>query len=113
MANQWGPNPKILNTASTDTGYVLANDTKGGGTQYSTQIHRITMIKLEGDVATNEVTLQACTPDASVDNGAAFFSTVVAAGQLHLAFNFIPPLNVDGIYIKTLGGATKVYVYGE
>lgn len=113
MANRWGTNPKLIDTAGTDTTYDATHDTKNGGTQYSTQQHRITMIRLEGDVATNQVILQECTPDASVDNGADFFNHIVATGQLHRDFYFIPPLVVAGIYPKTLGGSTKVYIYGQ
>ncbi len=114
MANSWGTNPIILDTASTDATYDATHDahraTGTAGTQYTTGKVSVQAIKVVG-VNTDAVVLQSCTPDASVDNGDVIYTHALETGRLYNHETFPRDLTTNGIFIKTLSAGAKVYLY--
>ena len=117
MANSWGTNPIILDTASSETSYTTAKDAykTAGATDYHTGKFNIIGIKVEGANA-DSIILQSCkaSPVASVDNYTAFFEHTVETGNVTgNAVSFAKPFKVNGIFPKTISSGAKVYIYLE
>jgi len=112
MANSWGTNPIILDTAADDTTYAVGNDVikTAGATEYSSGQYDIESISIQG-ADTQQVTLQHCTPDASVDNGAIFFDEVLATATGLYRPRYLGNFTAKGIYPKTITSGAKVYIY--
>ena len=119
MANVWGANPLILDTAANDTSYDKTHDVIDGemtgdplawvaGTEYSSMTYKIKKIIVNGDAA-DQVTLNQC--KTSDVEGAVFFDYTLQTGETSAQFDFPGGLLVKGIYPSVISSGTTVYVY--
>jgi hypothetical protein len=108
MANSWGTNPIILDTAATDIAYTAANDAMKGGAQYSTGEYSIDHIKVIGAANTDDVELYSCnktnTPNKLV------YIKKLETGDLNNIEYFNGQV-IQGLYPKVLDGACKLAIY--
>lgn len=109
MANAWGANPIILDTANNDASYDTASDAnKSTGTKYSTRRFRIQKIVVTG-ADTNAIILKHCSP--STLEGSDILNITLETGRLAQSFDFPEGLNVQGILPKTVTSGAKAYIY--
>ena len=108
MANVWGTNPIILDTASDDVAYDATHDVVNGGTEYSSMRYKVKSIAIVGAANGQNLVLKACKPSAFA--GTEHLNVTVETGDLRKTFEFGNGVWFQGINPTTIAGG-KFYIY--
>jgi hypothetical protein len=109
MANKWGSNPMVLDTAADDTTYDSTHDVRFGGSEYSTFPYKIKKIIPVGGANTNAILVK--TSSHGTLKGDIIWNTTLETGDLNQSLDLGEGQVFNGIYVETLGGSTKLLVY--
>lgn len=104
MANAWGSNPIVLDTANDDSSFLAAND----GVKFHTGRFKIKSIHFSGGANTNAVEITGCKIGAA--GGSITGALVLETGDLNKQLTFGEGIWVEGLCAKTLGGSTKAII---
>lgn len=109
MANTFGTNPIILDTANDDSAYIAANDAKNGGAKYSTLRYKIKKIQIVGGANGDDIVINQCRTSDFTDT--AIVTLKLETGDLQKQIDFGEGIWVDGICPATLDASCIVLVH--
>ena len=113
MANNFGKNPNVLDTAASDSSYTATNDAyspSGTGTlQYTTQKVKIKKIQIIGAANTDDVLLRECS--STTLKGDIIIKRKLETGDLNPSIDFGEGIWFDGLYLETKDGNTELLIH--
>ena len=109
MANLWGCNPIVLDTANDETSYNSASDVKNGGGKYSTLRYKIKKIQVTGAANGNGVLVKQCSQ--SEMDGPPIVVLSLETGDLNKHVDFGEGIWVNGINPDTLDGNCEILIH--